>query len=127
MNYLTLAIPEDLKNIANKISVAFEPDPAINPDTYDSFLVQCTDQNSNDYVAYGSEVNQFIYENYEVWKSDYTLLHNIVKKSYSDRSFNGCPTKTQCKTFCENILVSKQYGVYSGLQELGLVIKTSIE
>lgn len=120
MSYLTLAIQTEHKQIANSIAICFEPN-YIDPNEYDAFSVPCIDSNGTDYVAYGSDVNQFIYDNFEVWKDSPELFHGVVVTSYSEKYPDLTPPSLEnCQIFCSNVLISKEYGVLSGIYSMEL-------
>lgn len=130
MTYLTLAVPAELAPVANSIAMAFEPDSGIDPSTYSAFSTVCKDLLiGDDYVAYGTEVADWLADAVFSWKDGNSeALWQAVQTTYADRWPElTAPSLEDCTEFTQQVLISTQYGLIAGLYELGMELLHSAE
>jgi hypothetical protein len=123
MKYVTLAVPQSLAAIANALGVALEPDPGIDPVTYDAFSTKCEDINGVQYVAYGTEVVDWLGDAVIDWKTNPAALHAAISNEYAARwPALTPPSLAECEAFCSQVLMSFEYGIVMGLEDLNLTL-----
>ena len=124
MSYLTLAVPLDIKPIARRVAMAFEPDSGVKAAEYDAFSLICTDEHGAEYAVYGAPVEPWVAESAPMWKLAPDQLR-LAAKAYNDVRFPDEPdlSITSIKKFTDAVMVSTAYGTGAGLAELGLTVK----
>lgn len=120
--YLTLAIPESLRETARRIGQHLDPDVG---GAY-SFGLACKDANDVTYLVCGTPCTTEFCDNAMLFQSHPEALYAAVEADRQARWPDLDPLDASAvQAFCDNVRLSAAYGVMAGIGELGLLISTT--
>jgi hypothetical protein len=125
MIYTTFAVQNDpdIVEAAKLISRSLDLDVG----GYYAYSTIATDKDDKEFAVYGAFLHDEFAEKVPFLKDHPEALLKMVNTDIAER-WNGEPvfTLAQCKLFTDSVLISYQFGIHAGMDELGLVLKQSV-